>query len=230
MDFVSSIVKVLEGVAVILIGGAVLWGLSRIWKSRLRSWGLHKLRALWHFYGIWRTARAVREWFGAKMTIRHLSINQYYSVRSERASFSNGLNAFSFMELKQPLLGPRLSDYFIAKAIERLTNKGKLVGLPQAQIGGSYTWLGHQPAQATSFTIAFNSNPTGARERELKAEEERCCIECHYWGIAKDVCNRKRYAFDSWEEKEGNKTTTYTKPVLQEESGECLRCWEHSSL
>ena len=227
MDFGSSIVKVVEGVAIILIGGAVLWALSRIWKSRIKSWVLHKLPALRHSYGIWRTERAVQGWFGTTMTIRHLSINQYNSVSSGSAYFSSGLSAFSFMELKQPFLSPRLSDYFISKAIERLTNKGKLVKLPQPRIGGTYSSIGNQPAQATAYTIAFNEDPKVAGQREADAEQERCCIECHYWGIAKEVCNRKRYAFDSWDETEGNRTTSYNRPVLQEGSGECLRCWEH---
>ena len=229
MDFGSSIVKVLEGVAIVLIGGAVLWGLSRIWKNRLRSWGLHKLRAIWHSYGIWRTARVVQGWFGTTMTIRHLSINEYHSVRSGNASFSNGLNAFSFMELKQTFLSPRLSDYFIANAIERLANKGKLVKLPQPQMGRSYGHSGHQPAEATSYKIAYNADPTEAKEIERKAEEERSCIECHYWGIVDEICGRKRYTFEHWETQDGNRTTYYTNPLLQEDSGECLRCWQQES-
>ena len=129
------------------------------------------------------------------------------------------------MDLKRPTLAPRLSDHLIAAAIEELANKGSLVKLPEPELGMTYGYGGGQPGAPTTYTVLYNEVPSHARKLEAAAEEERCCIECHYWYVT-ETCPRQRYSFGNHDEVKGNITTTYVTRTLKEGVGPCSRCWE----
>ena len=67
-------------------------------------------------------------------------------------------------------MSPRLNDYLIANAIERLASKGKLVRLPEVQKGGMYLGTATsllKPALTKSLITRTRSRP-GSKRREPK--------------------------------------------------------------
>ena len=136
------------------------------------------------------------------------------------------VRTFSFMNLRQPRFAPRLDDHYIAASIDELCNRGTLVRLPEAQIGGGYSHARCQPAEPMSQSIRyFGGSPSEARKRETEAEIARCCIECHFWKIV-DGCPGTRYSFQSTTEEREDRTIYGTKIVENDEPGTCHRCWE----
>ena len=174
-----------------------------------------------------RTRKVVRNWFGADRRIIHLDINDFDRATWTKEQHKPQVRKFSFMNLKQPRLAPKLDDHYIAAAIEDLCKNGTLVKLPEPQIGGGYSHVGCQPAEPKTQSIQhFGGSPSDARKREAEAEIDRRCIECHYWPIV-EKCPRTRYSFQSIKEEEGNRTTYRTKIILNGEDGTCKRCWEY---
>lgn len=165
-------------------------------------------------YGIWRTQRPIRQFFESYV-VNGIDIARYQEALSSNRATIQGMRLFSPMreQMKQPRLAPKLNDHVIANAIERMWNTGTLVKLPEYQIGISYSHAGYMPSGPRTYTITNNIDPSEARERERKAEEERACIETHCWGIVPE-CPRDRYAFQ------------HQKAVLNEDVTGCRRCWE----
>ena len=202
------------------------WVTPSVKNSRLRRQMVRAIQTQWDRYGIWRTTKGIRRRFKAKGGIQHINIEKYRTVLVKRNSTSQNVQMFGFMEVKQPRFAPTLTDFLIASAIERLANKGHIVKLPEAQIEGvsAMFWAG-QPVEAKSFTFAYNANPNESKVREEKATEERCCKEIHAWSFTLE-CPRQRYTFQDREEIDGNVTRYYKQSNLNEEAGDCLRCWE----
>ena len=195
-----------------------------------RSWLVRrttrKFQTLRDRYGVKRTRKIVRNWFSTHQGISHLNINDFERAKRTRAQQKPQLRTFSFMNLRQPRFAPRLDDHYIAASIDELCNRGTLVRLPEAQIGGGYSHARCQPAEAMSQSIRyFGGSPSEAREREAEAEIARCCIECHFWKIV-DGCPGTRYSFQSTKEEREDRTIYGTKIVENDEPGKCHRCWK----
>ncbi len=205
---------------------AAIGGLSqllpRMWKSRPGLLARQKATNLRNRYVVWRLPKSLEQWFKVR-NIQRLNIGDYKRAVTNRNS--TVLTTFSFMELRQPGLTPRLNDYLVANAIETLATKGKLLRLPHPNLGGSYSSSGSYPAEAETWNVVHNRDNQDVEKEERKWEERRCCIECHYWPVTQ-ACPRHRYAFQHWETTEGNTTQGWIKPLLNDAVGDCERCWE----
>ena len=121
----------------------------------------------------------VKNWFGHQWGILHLRIKEFERTVAGRESHRANVRIFEFMDLKQPLLSPKLDDHLIAAAIEEESEKGNLVKMPEARLSDGYSGKIGQPAELEYWSILYNMNSSEGRGREEQAEEERCCIENH---------------------------------------------------
>ena len=194
--------------------------------SRSIRWTARKFRNLRDGYGVKRTRKVVRNWFGTNKGIRRLSIEDYERATRTRERGRPAVQLFSFMNLKQPSFAPKLDDHYIAAAIENLCKKGTLAKISEAQLGGGYSHTRGQPAEPKNQSILyFGGSPSEARRKEAEGEEERRCIECHFWPVT-DECPKTRYSFYPVEEEKEARTWYGIKPVEDDQAGTCQRCWE----
>ena len=120
---------VVGGLIVVLTAAIIFWAWCKVFNSRGVRWIQRGLQNLWFWYGIWRISSVLEKWFKSGRRITNLGIGDLkHALSTVRTAKSS--NLFSFMQLKQPRLSPRLNDYFISNALERLATKGKLVKLP----------------------------------------------------------------------------------------------------
>ena len=115
--------------------------------SRSIRWTARKFRNLRDGYGVKRTRKVVRNWFGTDGGIRRLSIEDYERATRTRERGKPAVQLFSFINLKQPSFAPKLDDHYIAAAIENLCKKGTLAKISEAQLGGGYSHTRGQPAE-----------------------------------------------------------------------------------
>ena len=158
-------------IAAVLAGLTVAWWCGKTFVIPLLKpicrQPFHRLERTLHNqvrrYSIWRTQQPVMRWFES-LDLRWVSITQYQYALAPSQDSMRSIRVFSPMEdrLKQPRLSPKLNDYLIATAIERLASKGHLVKLPEPQIGSPYSHGGYAPAKATTYTIAYNADPAEA--------------------------------------------------------------------
>lgn len=218
-----------------LAGLTVAWWCGRTLvlplSKRICRQPLHRLKRTLYDqvrrYSIWRTQQPVMRWFES-LSLKWVSTTQYQQALSLSQDSMRGIRVFSPMEgrLKQPWLSSKLSDYLIASAIERLASKGCLVKLPEPQIGSSYSHAGYAPAGATTCKITYNADPAEARTRERKAEEDRGCIESHYWRLV-PWCPGDRYTFQNIEEVVEPNVKRYRIQIIPNNDAiGCRRCWE----
>ena len=225
---ITAAVTAVVTVVTTLLAKLILdWTIQSATKSRGKRWIVRSLRRCWLRFGIWRISKVLVRLFRDTGGIQNLDIRGYKTALTQAQHANHPCHIFAFMNIKQPKVMPKLSDYLIANGIEKLANEGRLVKLPQPQLADvSPVFWGGKPSEARLYTIAYNANRDEAKSREDKSDEERCCMECHAWPSF-DACPRVRYSFQDYSETEGNITRYGRKALLDEASGACQRCWEN---
>ena len=225
----------LEQFLVVIAGGLAVLFLSamayRVWKMvypKMLAWKSD----WWGKYAIWRTSIVLRRYFStpsdrmAEPPSRPQINVHGPSYQSQIGRKSEGLTLFAFMDLGRGVLAPKVTDYRVGTALERLIQRGELARLPMPSIGGSYSTVGNRPAAAERFAIVYNENRVEARAREAEAELDRMCVEYHYWPIGSRC--EKRYRFELSEEIDGEPQRIRT--VLKDKISKCESCWEQPML
>ena len=223
-----AIVAAVVGALTTVIVSQFTPNVMRILFERPKRWAGLRIQSSLHAYGLWRSRKIVRGWFDEGKQIIHLEIADYEGAVRGTSGRHSEIRIFRIMELKRGRFAPKLNDHLIAATIEKLSNSGTLVKVPEAQIGHPYTSVGEQPTDAKTYRIAhLGKSAIEARKYEEQGEEERCCVECHYWNLTAR-CPRRRYTFTKREESEGNVTRSFITTIKGEEADPCMRCWEKS--